>query len=136
MGFLKKMFGAGLNKDDLIRSLAKNRISEDPLASSMSYDESMVDSLGAMELAGIPEAAIVTIVETYALSKKSGASDSDIFDHIEAHRSQIGSGVMPNPLNLESYIQYRIAIEHSHGAPISKQFVSEAVAICCKQYDC
>ena len=96
----------------------------------------MVDSLGPMELAGIPEAAIVTIVETYALSKRSGASDLDIFNHIEAHRSQIGSGTMPDPLDLESYIQYRIEIENSTDAPISRQFVSDAVQLSRKECGC
>lgn len=137
MGFLRNQSeGSRLTKEDLIRSLVKRRVREDPLAEGMGYSESMVDSLGTMELMGFPEAAIVTIVETYALSQQSGASDEAIFDHIENHRSQIGSGTMPTPLNLESYIKYRIQIEHSHGAPISEQFISDAIATCRDHYGC
>ncbi len=137
MGFLKKLFGGGrLDKEDLIQGLVKKRIREDPLAESLGYDESMVDSLGTMELMGIPEAAIVTIVETYALSLKSGAPEEAILNHIENHRSQIGSGTLPNPLNLESYIKYRIEIEHGHGAPISEKFISDAIATSREYYSC
>jgi len=102
----------------------------------MGFSESMIDSLGAMALMGIPEAAIVTIVETYALSLKSGAPEEAILNHIESHRSQFGAGTMPTPLNLETYIKYRIEIEHGHGAPISEQFVSRAIATTRDQYGC
>lgn len=129
MGLLKKLFGGGSSKEDLIRNLAKKRVREDPMASQMGFDEGMVNSLGTMQLLGLPEAAIVTIIETYALSLKSGAPEEAILNHIENHRSQIGSGTLPSPLNLESYIKYRIEIEHSHGAPISKEFISEAIAV-------
>tara|TARA_R110001592_G_scaffold47479_2_gene150393 strand:+ start:437 stop:856 length:420 start_codon:yes stop_codon:yes gene_type:complete len=129
MGFLRKLFGGGdqPSKEELIRSLARRRISTDPLAKQMGYDESMVDSLGTMELLSTPEAAIVTIVETFALSRKSGAPDKAIFDHIEMHRSQIGSGELPTPLTLESYILYRLEIEHSSGPPLSDDFVLWAI---------
>lgn len=135
MGFLKKLFGGGASsKEELIKNLAKTRIRTDPMARRMGYDESMIDSLETMQLMGIPEAAIVTIVETYALSLKSGAPESAILEHIENHRSQIGSGVFPVPLNLESYIKYRLEIEHSHGVPISEDFITEAIAICKQHY--
>jgi len=137
MGFLKNVFGGGKpSKEDLIRDLAKERIKTDPLAESMGYNESMIDSLGTTELMGIPEAAIVTIVETYALSLKSGAPEEAILNHIENHRSQLGAGSMPVPLNLETYIKYRIEIEHGHGAPISEQFITKAIATTRNQYGC
>lgn len=137
MGFLKKLLGGGRSdKEDLIRGLVKKRIREDPLAGNLGYDENMVDSLGTKELMGIPEAAIVTIVETYALSLKSGAPEEAILNHIENHRSQIGSGTLPNPLNLESYIKYRIEIEHGHGAPISEKFISDAIVTSREYYSC
>ncbi len=37
------------------------------------------------------------------------------------------AGETPQALTLSSYIKYRLKIEHSHGAPISKQFVNEAI---------
>lgn len=135
MRFLKRLFGAGgPTKEDLIRDLAKERLRSDLAAQAWGISADMIDSLGTMELMGIPEATIVTIVETYALSLRSGAPESAILEHIENHRSQIGSGTLPQPLNLDSYVRYRLDIEHSHGAPISAEFISEAIAICKKRY--
>lgn len=137
MGLWSSLFGGGRpSKNDLIRSLAKHRVRQYPMASAMGFDERMVDSLGMMQLAGLPESTIATIVETYAMLKKHGAADHEIFSRIEAHRTQIGSGEIPNPLNLESYTQYRIEVEHSHGAPISDDFVAEAVRICREHFGC
>jgi len=137
MGFIRKLFSGGKpSKNDLIKNLAKERVRTDPLAESMGFSESMVDTLGTMELMGLPEAAIVTIVETYALSLKSGAPEEAILNHIENHRSQLGSGFMPVPLNLDTYIKYRIGIEHGHGAPVSEEFISKAISITREQYKC
>lgn len=137
MGFLTNLFGGGKSsKEELIKELAKERIKTDPLAESMGFSEDMIDSLGTMELMGIPEAAIVTIIETYALSLNSGAPEDATLNHIENQRSQLGSGPMPVPLNLESYIKYRIKIEHSHGAPISEEFINKAIATARNQYEC
>ena len=137
MGLLSKLFGgAGPNKEELIKSLVKERIKLDPMAESMGFNEDMVDSLGTMQLMGLPEAAIVTIVETYALSLKSGAPDEAILNHIENHRSQLGAGTMPSPLNLDSYIKYRIKIEHEYGAPISEELISRAIKKTRQRYGC
>lgn len=135
MGFLNKLFGGGDSaKEDLIKNLAKERVRADPAASRMGFDESMIDSLDTMQLMGIPEAAIVTIVETYAQSLKTGASERVILEHIENHRSQIGSGTLPEPLNLESYVNYRLEVEHGHGAPISEDFINKAIATCKRHF--
>lgn len=136
MGFWKSLFGSGHSKNDLIRALAKQRVRNDPMAKAMGFNEHMIDSLGMIQLAGLPESTIVTIVETYAMLKKHSVPDQEIFERIEAHRSSIGSGEMPRPLNLESYIHYRLDIEHSHGAPISEKFISEAVRVSREQYGC
>jgi len=106
------------------------------MASLMGFDARMVDSLDALQLISTPEGTIVTIVETYALMKNQGASDQQIFDAIEAHRSVIGSGTMPSQANLEQFTQYRIALECRHGAPISSGFVSEAVHISRQHFGC
>lgn len=106
------------------------------MASLMGFDARMIDSLDALQLISTPEGSIVTIVETYALMKKQGASDQQIFDGIEAHRSSIGSGAMPRPPNLESYTQYRIEVECRHVMHISSGFVSEAVQICRQHFGC
>lgn len=137
MGFWNSLFGIGRpSKNDFIRNLAKQRLRQNPMASLMGLSESMVDSLGPLELVGLPESTIATIVETYAMLKKHRATDHEILGRIEAYRSSIGSGEMPNPLNLESYIQYRVKIEHGHGAPISAQYVAETVRKCCQHFGC
>lgn len=137
MSFWRSLFGGGRpRKSELIRNLAKQRVRDDPMAAAMEFDERMVDTLGTMQLAGLPESTIVTIVETYATLKKHGVSDGEIIQRIEAHRSSIGSGELPRPLNLDSYIQYRLELEHSHGAPISEEFVTDAIRVCREQYGC
>ena len=124
------------SKWDLIKNLAKKRIQQDTLVSAMGFNESMVDSLSEMQLAGIPEGTVATIVETYALLKQKGFSDGDIFRQIEAHRSMIVSGKMPAPLNLETYTQYRVALENEMKTPISEKFISEAVQIAREHFGC
>ena len=137
MGLWSSLFGGGRpSKEDLIRSLITKRVSNDPMASLAGFDARMVDSLGALELISTPEGSIVTIVETYANMKKQGASDQQIFDGIEAHRSTIGSGTMPSPPTLESYTQYRIEVECRHVMPIQSGFVSEAVQVCRQHFGC
>ena len=37
------------------------------------------------------------------------------------------AGIMPSPLTLSTYIKYRLSLEHSHGIPISDEFVDEAI---------
>ncbi|MEX2164012.1 MAG: hypothetical protein WD823_07190 [Sulfuricaulis sp.] len=137
MGLWKSLFGGGRpSKNDLVRSLAKQRVREDPMAAAMGFNENMIDGLGMMQLAGLPESGIATIVETFATLKKHGVPESEIFARIEAHRSSIGSGRIPNPLSLESYIRYRIDIEHNHGAPISEEFLAEAIRVCRQHFGC
>lgn len=137
MELVERLFGkTSPNREEFIRCLVKKRIREDSLAESLGYNESMVDSLGTMEIMGIPEAAVVTIVETYAKSLKVGTPEEAILYQIENHRSQIGSGALPNPLNLESYIKYRIKIEHGRNFPISENCISYAIAISREYYGC
>jgi len=126
------------SKNDLIRSLAKQRVRQDPMAFGMGFNERTIDSLGMFQVAGLPESTIATIVETYARLKKLGATDHEIFARIEAFRSTIGGrGEIPNPVNLESYTQYRIEIEHGHALiRISQDFIAEAVRVCRQHFGC
>lgn len=104
MGILSRLLGlGGTSKDKLIKNLVKERIGSDPMAASMGFDKNMVDSLTDIQLAGLPEATIVTIVETWAILSKKGIPDAEILERIEAHRSSLGdSGIMPSPLTLSS----------------------------------
>ena len=128
----------GLTQIDfgLVRTLLKRRIEGDPQSSNMGIDAGLADTLSDVELAGIPEGTIVTIVATYALMKEQSLDDRKIFGQIEAHRSMIGSGAMPETVTLETYVQYRVNLENEHGAPITPQFVSEAVRIARGHYKC
>lgn len=128
------------SKTELIRSLLKQRMREDSSVSTMAIasgiDERTVDTFEIELLAGLPECTIVTNVETYAALKRLGMRDEDIFARIEAHRASIGSGEMPKPLNLESYIQYRVDLEHKERFPISSEFVAKAIRISRHHYRC
>jgi hypothetical protein len=137
MGLWKSFLGGGRpSKDDLVRSLAKKRVREDPMAATMGFDENIIDEMGMIQRAGLPENTIGTIVETFALLKKNGVSESEIFARIEAHRSLMVSGQIPNPLSLESYIRYRVYLECSHGAPIADEFLEEAIYVFRQHFGC
>jgi len=135
MGLFGKLFGGGVDKNSLIKELAKSRVRNDPMASAMGFDESMVDSLSGMQLAGLPEGTIVTIVETWALLNKKGVPDEEILMRIENHRSRFsGGGNLPNPLTLSSYVKYRVNLENETGAPIADAFIKEAVELSKQKY--
>jgi len=125
MGIFKKLFDGGMSKENLIKKLVRKRLQNDPIAKMLGN----VDDLSDLELMGLPEATIVTIIETYCTMKhQANLPDDEIFEAIEAHRSMFGDkGEMPSPLTLSSYIKYRLGIEHSHGAPISSKFIDEAI---------
>lgn len=123
---IEKPLGAGSgNKIDLIRSLAKKRIRSDSFASKLVGD---INNISETMLMSLPEATIVTIVETYWQLKNQGLSVKEILESIENHRASFGdSGILPSQLTLPNYIKYRIRLEHSNGAPISDDFIDEAV---------
>ena len=127
MGFIKRLFGSGKSKSDLIRDLAKHRISSSPLAISSGFTPEMVDSLSGMQIASLPEAGIVANVETYSTLKRAGTSDNEIFQRIEAHRSRMVSGSMPAGCDLRSYIKYRVHLENATGAPVSDESIDFAI---------
>jgi hypothetical protein len=86
---------------------------------------------------GLPEATIVTIVESYCMMKDmTTKSDKEILESIERHRKILfpESGPMPSPLTLSNYIKYRLNIEHSHGVPISNKFIDDAIEAANKVY--
>lgn len=124
-------------KNDFIRSLVRNRVQKDPLMQGMGYDIGMVDSLDQSKIVGLPEATIAVIVETYSLLRRAGAAEHDTFERIEAFRAQHqpGTGPLPTPLTLDSYVAYRIEIEHGH-ARLSKKFIASAILACREYFGC
>jgi len=74
-------------------------------------------------------------VETWSTLHKRGMEDNEIFSRIEHHRSKLyPPGHMPTHPDLLNYIKYRIEIEHSEGAPISQQFIVQAIDTARKAY--
>ncbi len=133
MGFFKKLFHlpeGKISKKELIRFLVKKRIRENAFLAMVGVKENDIDRAGIVLLSSLPEATIVTLVELYVVNKRRGMSDQENFHHLEARRP--GKGIMPSPLVLESFIQYRIDIESK--VEISEEFVREAVRICCENY--
>jgi hypothetical protein len=125
--FSKLLGGNRRSKVDLIKDLVKERIRGNPTAEAWGATPDAIESLPEMMLMSLPEATIVTIVEAYVALKPQNLADSEILESIEAHRSMITTGTMPRPLTLTSYIKYRVALEHSHGAPILEKFIDGAV---------
>jgi hypothetical protein len=119
-------------KINLIISLTKKRIYSDPFLKQR-YEEDNIEQIEKWPeilLMSIPEATIVSIVQTYWMIKhQTGASDREILDAIERHRKTLfpESGPMPSPLTLSSYIKYRLNMELSYGVPISSEFIDQAI---------
>jgi hypothetical protein len=66
MGIFSRLFRRGNLKENLIRGLVKRRVQNNRVADMLGD----VDSIPNQLLMGLPEATIVTIVETYWLMKK------------------------------------------------------------------
>ena len=127
MGFFSKLLGGGKSKNDLIRELFRKRLQSDPAARSAGFPPSLADSLSLQELLSLPEAGIVTNVETYLTLKQRGVHDQDIFAMIEEHRSVMACGEMPSNCTLRTYIRYRVTLETEGRQPISDDFVEAAI---------
>jgi hypothetical protein len=124
---------------ELIRNLAKTRVRNDPVTSVSGDVASIlkgIKSFSEIELMGLPEATIVTIVKTYWQLKTEGLSDKKIFEAIENHRARFDddTGILPSQSTLSNYIKYRVRLEH-HGdsiirenlIDISDDFIDEAI---------
>lgn len=126
-------------KISLIRQLIKIRIQNDQLLKKKYEGKNVPEVYDFPEIVimGLPEATIVTIVESYWMMKDmTTKSDKEIFEVIERHRKTLfpESGPMPSPLTLSNYIKYRLNIEHSHGVPISNKFIDDAIEAANKVY--
>lgn len=123
----------------MIISLAKKRIYSDPFLKQR-YEEDNIERIEKWPeilLMSIPEATIVSIVETYWIMKhQTKVSDRKILEAIERHRKTLSpeSGPMPSPLTLPNYIKYRLEVEISYGVPISNEFIDDAIEAANKAY--
>ncbi len=122
MDVFENPFGrGGPDESDVIRALILHR---------NSVDREIIDRMEKSDLMSQPEGTIFKIVETHFKLKNQSYSDQEIFAWIEAQRSEVGSGRMPKPLNLESYVRYRVNIEQEQGIRLSEQFIGLAVHFC------
>ena len=138
MGLFNKILSGGVDKKALIKNLIKYRVQNDSILASKypkEFNEEMVNSLSGFKLLGFPEATIVTIVETWSNLSKKGVPEDEIFFKIERHRSRLFfGGQLPSPLSLETYIKYRLNVEHSTGVPIADKFVTAAIQAAKRAY--
>lgn len=127
MSIFSKLFG-GVDRGALTRELVRLRIRSDPTAAAMGFNESMADSISSLQLAGVPEASIVAIVQTYVSLNKRGVPDAEIFRSIETHRSRLfPKGMMPAPLTLGTYVKYRVELEHPTATGLNDSFIEAAI---------
>src|ERR1700730_5566690 len=114
-----RVFSRQPSKTNIIRSLLKARLRDDPMAKMAGVSPDMVDQQLDEDVLGAPEASIVTIVESYIQLSRLGFPEPEILSRIEKQRSMIGADTMPSPLTLRSYIRYRVSLEYAHSAPVS-----------------
>jgi hypothetical protein len=115
------------SKTDLIRSLLKARLRDDPMAKMAGVSPDTVDQQSDEDVLGAPEASIVTIVESYIQLSRLGFPEPEILRRIEKHRSMIGADTIPSPLTLRSYIRYRVSLEYAHSAPVSDASIDYSI---------
>lgn len=121
-----------LPKLELIKKLAKARVQKIPWLGSFGS----IDNLTELELLGLPEATVVCIIETFTLLKTHGKRDEEALHAIEEHRASFGdSGPLPRPLTLESYVKYRVQLEHSHGLGLTDDCLSTAIKTSLTNFD-
>ena len=123
-----RVFSRQQSKTDLIRSLLKARLRDDPVAKIAGVSPETVDQQSDEDVLGAPEATIVTIVESYIQLSRLGFPEPEILRRIEKHRSMIGSDTMPSPLTLRNYIRYRVSLEYAHTAPVSDASLDSSIS--------
>ena len=98
MGWLSEIWkavsGSG-DKESLIRRLLKRRIAQDPNAHALGQTPAFADRIDTFQLMGMPEATIVTCVETWGALTRDGMTEDDIARWIAQYRGAryTGGGV-------------------------------------------
>lgn len=110
MGFLARLVGVSAEKEQLIRRLLKVRVTRDPFASAMGQGPEFADSVNSLILMGLPEATIVTCVESWAQLKARGLSESAIAQKMAVFRE--GSSFDGD---MVEFIRTHVLSKHGHG---------------------
>lgn len=112
MGFLSKLSGRS-PANTLVRELLLRRVQYDDRSSAVGFTPEVVSRLSGTQLQASTEAAICSIVESHTMLVRRGATPAAALLQIESHRKFLGGRTLPDPLDLRSYTEYRVAIEHA-----------------------
>jgi hypothetical protein len=86
MGLFTRLMGVWAEKERLIRRLLKARVACDPSARAMGRGPEFADSVNSLMLMRLPEATIVTCVESWTQLKGQGLSEAAIAQKIASFR--------------------------------------------------
>lgn len=119
MGWLGSLFeslSGGGAKNQMVRDLLKHRIAEDPGARMRGQVPELADSLTPAQLMSLPEATIVTCVETWAALSRQGIGEPEIVKRITLHRGSRFVG-----RDVASLIRDLVRSEHSNAVFFSRR---------------
>lgn len=136
MGIFSSLFGRKPDKKEaLIRAIAALRIRTDPASKMMGYNESMLDKLSMEQIYMLPEASIVTMVETFVELRRKGIPARQVIEAIEQFRAQqFRSLPLPLPNSFFDFVAARIHLEHKSGAQLDEEFIDNAIHISAKVF--
>lgn len=143
MGWLRQLLHAvtgTVDKEALIRRLLKHRIDSDPNARALGQAQAIADGLDAFQLLALPEATIVTCVETWAVLARRGCGEDEVVRRIGEFRGlplsgdprvaafimggfDAALGHVPTPRGVEALIRSLMSIEHSNSAKLTDAHV-------------
>jgi hypothetical protein len=118
VGLFSKLFGMADGKVNLIRALLRQRIAIDPTAKRLGQTPAFADEMPTMMLMGLPEATIVTCVESWAQMRGQRVPDAEIARRIASFR-----GGAPGATTVEDVIRYRVQAEHGQSGFLPAEHV-------------
>lgn len=76
----------------------------------------------------LPEATIIIIIQTFYALRNNGISEKEALNIIESHRASIGcGGEEQNYIGLNTFIKYRLTVEHSHGTGLENDYIDKVM---------
>lgn len=131
MGLLSRLLGGSSDKERLIRRLLRARIEKDPSAKRFGQDAAFADSVPVGTLMGLPEATIVTCVETWARFKQQGLPEVEIARQVAAFRRKDSRGN-----DMEETIRIIVQEEHSQGGFLPADHIDYCIREARQSYAC
>lgn len=123
------MMGVSAKKENLIRRLLRERIEDDPSAAEFGQDASFAGKMPVTMLLGMPEATIVTCVESWAELKKQGIKNAEIAKRIAAFRR-----VPTDKKTVNAVIMQIVIAEHGHGGYLPVPHITYCIVEAQKVY--